>query len=416
MGDTHEGESRPTTTRSRPDADSILSGLARMRSGDSSEQVTPENRSDEDPNVDDTDDHGDEVQTQAKPGKAKPAKKPVRAPEPEPEDDDPDVEDEIEEPESEAVGDEPEEIEDLAATEAEPEPEPEEAKPDPELERRARALRKQEMRMRERARTEREEVGREREALRREREELAEWKRAKASAKLDPAGYLRAAGLTEDDFEPAAKQIYALTREAAKDPKNREAVERSMRERELQLEVEKLRQRLDKQDEGRQHQEREERERAEAVRYMTGVQKAAKPGTLAAHYLSKGGGAAERTMQILAGITAELAEDDELPLPSEVLAEYERRRRAELEDDGVDVDAILRRKAAPVAANGKKPNGAPAKPAVNGKPAPRAAAPAKPAPAARETQRIADPEERKDAVLRDLAAIREKKRAAEARD
>lgn len=420
MADTHEAESRPTPTRSRPDADSILSGLARMRSGDAAEQVTPINTRDEEPNSDDTDDHGDE-EVQAKPkSKAKPAKKPAKPAEPDPDDDDRDVEDELEEPEADPDPEaEIEEIEEpeAAADEEPAEEEPEEDRPDPELERRARQLRKQELRMRERARSEREEIQRDREALRKDREEVEAFKRAKANARTDTAAYLRAAGLTEDDFEHSAKQLYSYTKEAAADPKNREAVARSQRERELQLEVENLKQRLDKQDEGRQQQERVERERQEAIRYMTGVQKAAKPGTLAAHYLGKGGAAAERAMQTLAGITAELAEDDELPLASDVLREYEKRRRAELDDDGVDVDALLKRKAAPPA-NGKKPaaNGASVKNG-NGKPAARPAAAAKPdpAPTERQPQRFIDPEERKDNLLRDLTAFREKKRQA-ARD
>ncbi len=418
MADTHEAESRPTQTRSRPDADSILSGLQRMRSGDATEQVTPTNNRDEDPNVDDTDDHGDaeEVQARAKPGKAKPAKKPAPAPEPEDDpEDDPDLDEEsdLEEPAAE-----PDEIEEPEATAEEPvEEEPEEPAPDPELERRARQLRKQEQRIRDRARAEREEIQRDRESLRKDREQVSEFNRLKERAKHDPVGVLRHLGLTDDDFEPVAKHIYAQTKEAAKDPKNREAADRAMRERELQATIDSLKSRLDEQDKTKAETARQERERAEAVRYMTGVSKAAKPGTLAAHYLGKGGSAAGRAMQAMAAITAELAEDDELPLPSEVLAEYEKRRRAELEDDGVDVNALLKRRAAaPAAAASKKPANGAAK--ANGKPATRPpAAPARETAAPeRKPARIIDPEERKDAVLRDLSALREKKRQAAVAD
>ncbi|HKP06417.1 MAG TPA: hypothetical protein VJU58_04115 [Microbacterium sp.] len=413
MADTSEVDSRPApTTRARPDADSLRAGLARMRAGDASEAVTPSLRNDEDANVDDTNDHGDEPEVEARPAKAKakPAKK-AAEPEPEP-DDEPELDADEEEPDLEEPEEEPEIEADAPDEEpaVEPDEEPEAPKVDPELERRAARLRKQEQRMRDRVRTERDQVARERETLKTERAELDEYKRLKARAKYDPTGVLRHLGLTDDDLEPAAKHIYAQTKEAAKDPKNRDAADRLMRERELLSTIESLKSRLDKQDEERQTTARAEQERTEAIRYLTGVRKVAKPGTLAAHYLGKGGGAAERAMQTFAAITAELAEDDELPEPGEVLAEYETRRRAELEDDGVDVDALLRRKAAPAAAaaakNGKKPVAAPAK---NGavKPAPRAAAPAKrePGPPA-----FVDPELRKDEVFRDLQALRAKKR------
>lgn len=420
MADTHDGESRATQTREKPDLDSLRAGLARMRSGDPAEAITPRMRDDEDANVDDTDDHGDAAAAQARPAKkpaAKPAKKPAPAPEPEDDDlaDEPeaDLEEEAAEVETELEDLEEQATADEAEAEVETTPEPEEpARPDPELERRAAQLRKQEQRQRERLRNDRAQLERDREELRASRAALDEFNKLKARAKYDPTGVLRHLGLTEDDFETAAKHIYSHSSAMVKDPKNRDAADRAMRERELLSTIDSLKSRLDKQDEERHNTARAEQERAEAVRYIGGVRKAARPGTLAAHYIGKGGAAEARALQTFATITAELAEDDDLPHPSDVLAEYERRRRAELEDDGVDVDALLKRKAAPAAkpatngAYGKKLVAAPAKkPAATTAPVRRD--PADPGP-----RRTIDPEQRKDEVLASLTAFRQRKQRA----
>jgi hypothetical protein len=399
MADTHDVESRPATARSRPDVDSLRAGLARMRSGDPDDAASPRMPSDEDNPSDDANDHGDDEPAPTPRKPAKSAKNPIPEDEDEPVDEA--TEDELEDP----PADEPELEDELDEPEPEAKPEP---KPDPELERRASQLRKQEQRMRERVRSEREEVARDRESLKSERAELEQFKTLKARAKYDTWGVLKTLGLTEDDAETAAKHIYSFSKELAKDPKNREAADRAMRERERDAELAEMRSwRKQVEDEKRETAQRE-RERADAVRYLGSVQKAAKSGTLAAYYLGKGGTAADRAVQSIASITAELADDDELPDPNDVLGEYERRRRTELEDDGVDVDALLKRKAAPPAKPGDKKSVA--KPATkNGthghaKPVRRAS------PEINDSERKPlDSEERKDQLLRDLSTLRKKK-------
>jgi|SRR6185295_2661653 len=384
-----ETEGRPTPGRSRPDKESVLAALARHKSG--AAESVPDAHEDE-PDLPSGDVHeDDEVEDAPKPKTKKP-----KEPEPdedEPADPDPDAE-------------EPDEDVDVDADADEPEPEPEpEAKPDPELERRAAQLRRQETRLRAKIESERTKLERERAELAADRAKVDEFAKLRSRARFDPTGVLRALGLSDDDLEPAARHIYAQTKEAAKDPKNRDAADRLMRERELQHRIDEQQKRLDERDaRDKQAAEREAEQRA-AVKYITTVSKAAKPGTLAAHYLAKGGKVADKTMMRFASIAQDLAEDGELPDHSDVLEEYERQRREELEDDGIDIAALLKRPAAkPAAAKpvAGKPVTAPAKPAVPKPKAPAAAAPVAPKP------KFKDADERNSSIVDMLAAQRAK--------
>lgn len=390
MADEHGSEVReaPTARASRPDKDSVIAALGRQRSG------APETVSDDDdePEVrDDTNDHGDDDEPAPRP-KAKAKPKLAAVPDPEPEPDPPD-----EEPEVEAEA----EI-DPDAEPADEEPAEEAPKPDPELERRATALRRQEQRLRERVARERADVQRERDALKADTAELEKFKALRARAKYDPTAALRALGLTDEDLEPAARHIYAQTKEAAKDPKNREAADKLMRERELQSKTDELQKRLDALDEEKRTAQAAQANERAAMRYLGGVSKAARPGTLAAHFIAKGGAAADKVTRTFAQIAQELSDEGDLPDPADVLAEYEVRRREELEEADVDVDALLKRK--PAAAQPAKKPGTPAVAATparkpGAKPAPAAAAP---------TKKFKDLDERNDSILAEIQARRRK--------
>lgn len=109
-------------------------------------------------------------------------------------------------------------------------------KPDAETERRVAAVQKAEKRAREQLAKERAEAKAELEQERAEmakfRAEREQFEQLKARAKYDPAAVLTALGVTEDDFEPLAKDLYARSKGAAADPKNREAAIKMQRERE----------------------------------------------------------------------------------------------------------------------------------------------------------------------------------------
>lgn len=396
MADEHGAEALPEApSRARPERESLLSGLARMRSG--TPEPAADDRPGEDANPTDAiDDHGDEAETPA-PKKRKPA-----AVKPDPDEDAAEADADAEEPVAEADAD----------AEVEDPPEPDEPKPDPELERRAAALRKQEQRMRERSRADREELERDRRAHAAAIDEVAKFQAMRERAKYDPTGVLRMLGLSDDDLEPAARHIYAQTKEAAKDPKNAEAAARLMRERELQAKLDRLEARDKERDEKEKQAEAQGNAQRAVLRYVQSISKAAKPGTLAAHFIAKGGAVADKTMRRFAQIAREIADGEhadvsdggeDAPDVHDVLTVYERLRREELEEADVDVAALLKRKPVAPVANGKKPTTAPAATAAT--PAKKIAAPTAAAPTGR---KFRDSDERNEYLLNDIAQAKAK--------
>ncbi len=171
-----------------------------------------------------------------KPAQPAPTKKPAKAVEPSPEEEEAaDADDE--EPDDEDDEDLDDEIED-AVDEEEAAP----GKADPSIAQAHAKIRKLETRMRE-------SIARDRSAFDAERKAFVEeWKpkiesaqtfdKLKARAKADPIGVLKQLGVTEADYEEVSKILYGLSPAAAADPKNREAVTRLQRERDLREKIE----------------------------------------------------------------------------------------------------------------------------------------------------------------------------------
>lgn len=259
------------------------------------------------------------------------------APQPDPA---PEVTEEAEPAESEEASDE-------EPAEAEPAPAPEkkaEAKPDEDA--RLLAMQKAE----KAAKVERMAAAEERAKLATERKEKAEtekrlgaFEKALAKAKTDPGGVLELLGVPAERYEDLANYFYARSEKGKADPRYKDVSERAMRERETRDGIEELRAELTALK--TQAAEREARIEAERVaeRHMTGVFKSArstKDAPLLARLFAKDAEKAERK---LASIALELAnESGELPDAEDIITTYEKRRRAELEDDGVDVDAMLK--------------------------------------------------------------------------
>lgn len=113
-------------------------------------------------------------------------------------------------------------------------------KEDPELAKRLAKVQKRDARMREQFDAREKAFAKERDAF------VAEWK-PKVEAyeefeklkqrKSDVAGVLKAIGYVEDDFEDISKILWGLSKTGAADPKNRDAVARMQRERELREEA-----------------------------------------------------------------------------------------------------------------------------------------------------------------------------------
>jgi hypothetical protein len=198
-------------------------------------------------------------------------------------------------------------------------------KPDAELAKRMTAVQNAEKRAREMLTKERAEAKAE---IERERAELSKWKAErdqfealKARAKYDPAAVLTALGITDDDFEPIAKDLYARSKGAAADPKNRDAAVRMQRDREhadrlaaLEKQNAELREQFTQREQAAQQQ-------AAFESFVGGVKKAA-AGETAALFEK----APTKASGIVAKVTLDLwNETGEEPDASDVIATLEKR-------------------------------------------------------------------------------------------
>lgn len=236
---------------------------------------------------------------------------------------------------------------------AEPDAEPEAkpaaaAKVDPETEKRLAAVQKAEARAREKLAAERKAFDEERATLAKEREALAAdraaldaYRKAQERAKVDPVGYLRAAGVTDPEtLEYAAKQAYGA---AKGDPANKEAAARALRERELADEVADLKRWRAEQEKARTEQAEAAKVQREVTAYVDTLVKtasSAEDAPLTKHFMAK---SPEKTTQRLRTIAFELAQEmDDIPDHADVIARFEKTRRAELEEYGANIDSILK--------------------------------------------------------------------------
>lgn len=225
-----------------------------------------------------------------------------------------------------------------------PSPAPGGDKPDAETVKRLAAVQAAEKRSREKLAAERAEFAAERAKLEELRKEIEAYRadselfaKAKARAEIDPVSVLESLGVK--DLEYAAKQAYA---KAKADPANKEAAARSLRERELMEEIAELKKWRTETTRAEQERAQNEMARREAETYMADVTKAATAGELsplAKHFMAKNPAATDHRLRRIA---VELAQETgERPDVEDVLARYEKSRRAELEELGVDPNSIL---------------------------------------------------------------------------
>ncbi len=183
----------------------------------------------------------DEEDIEEAPAPKKAPKKPADADEDEDEDELDNADDDLEE-----VADDDEEDdleldddEDVEADEDDDE-DAGDGKQDPDLAKRLAKVQKYEKKVRDQATAREKQFVQERDAF------IAEWKpkieeyekfEKLKSSKSNVAGVLKALGYTEDDFEEASKILWGLSKTGGADPKNRDAVTRMQRERELREQV-----------------------------------------------------------------------------------------------------------------------------------------------------------------------------------
>lgn len=217
--------------------------------------------------------------------------------------------------------------------------------------------------------------------------ERTEWKSKGSSieelqklADVDPLAALERLGIKSDDetrWEQIGRAAFPRTKAGKADPNARKEVAQSQRERELMSQLdelkkgyEELRNEFKTRDERQTTQQFIEQYAEKAVKAIP----ADKPSLIGKLHAKS----PDKAKQALLALGAEMERSamqadgatkyDPMYTPShaEVISEYEKRRRAELEDQGVDVDALLKPAASapkqapsktldPTATNGVRP-------------------------------------------------------------
>lgn len=174
-----------------------------------------------------------------------------------------------------------------------------------------------------------------------------------AVEKRDLPGVLRALGYDEDGFEEAAKVIYGLSKSGAADPKNREASERILRERRDREDVAATKKQLAALESKIENDAKQATMQREANEYLDSAVKAIGDATPLTKTL-----AAKNPTKVrgqLHQLAVELAEETgELPSHAAVVAAFEKRRIADLEEMGLDTTAYAAKPVAKDAKDDKK--------------------------------------------------------------
>lgn len=193
-------------------------------------------------------------------------------------------------------------------------------------------------------------------------DKLTEFESLAKRAKYDPAAALRALGVSDDDFELAAHALYAESKAASSDPKQKAAAMARLKEREKEDKLSATEKRIADLEAKLEQQRTEARVQAEAAAYIQQINTvAAQKHPLVAQYLKAD---PEDTGDKLVAEYNRLSQTlNRAPKPAEVVAAFDKRERARLAKLGIDPATIAKPKAA---ANGNKPAAKPApKPAAN---------------------------------------------------
>jgi len=147
---------------------------------------------------------------------------------------------------------------------------------------------------------------------------------------------------SEEEYEAAARAAFARTKAGKADPRNQHAAAQTSREREQATKIEKMESELEE-----LRNEFKSRDKAAEAKdfqkqFLDAAVKAIPeaPSLIGKLYAKAPDKARQALLHI--GARLERENDNETPTHAEVIAEYEKMRRAELEEQGVDVDAMLR--------------------------------------------------------------------------
>lgn len=272
--------------------------------------------------------------------KKAPAKKPVQ-------DDDSDLDDDeakADDVEEDELDDEEETVDEDDDSDLDDEEEAPKAKVDPEVAKRLAAVRRTEERAREQITRERQKLDADRaEFDTKNKERLAKAERFEqlaSRAKYNAVEVLAELGLTEDDFEDVARDIYAHSKKAASDPKLKEATARSRREREQAEEIRAIKAKLEEREKSEATQQQKAAVRSGIDAYVSKIAKSATDARpLAKAFIAKNPAAAAARIEDIAGQLA-LKNPGVTPDAKDVLRELERDRRQALRDLGIDPKSL----------------------------------------------------------------------------
>jgi hypothetical protein len=209
------------------------------------------------------------------------------------------------------------------------------------------AVRRAEQRMRAQVAADRAAFEAERTQHKQSLDELAEFRRIHSRAKYDPAAVLRAAGLSDEDLELAARAVYAESKAGQSDPARREAAAKLLREREGSDKLsalEKKQAEIEAKIEARQREEASAREFNAFISEFNTTAEQKHP--LVAKLMKAD---AEYATQRLVAIAQGLESKGKKVTPAAVAAELDRTERARIKALGFDPDAGAKPKSAVVA-------------------------------------------------------------------
>lgn len=188
---------------------------------------------------------------------------------------------------------------------------------------------------------------------------IEQFEKLTARVKYDAAGVLEALGLTADDFEPVARELYARSKAGEKNPKHREAALATQRDREKDARIAELEKFVKEIKEGNAEKEQTAEVETRVAAYLGKVEKVAKNPKVDAPLVRKMLETKPDKARARLYATANRLADEMGGLPdmADVVEALEAERLEELEEIGIDPATILAgkpEKPAP-AANGKKP-------------------------------------------------------------
>lgn len=166
-------------------------------------------------------------------------------------------------------------------------------------------------------------------------EAAEEFERLK-SRKHDPISILKALGYTGSaDFADIARLAWGETEEVAKDPKNKAALDRMKKDREMADELASLKKKLEDGEKTAKQREQEAEQRRNVDVFVGKVTKAVSEKTpLAKKYIESDPDNARVEIEVIAGTLAQRL--GQLPDPKSVMVEFEKQERRRLRRYGID--------------------------------------------------------------------------------